>query len=199
MALPHAPLKRPYLFLDTESGGLDSGQHSLLSLGFVVGDEGVVRHSLEVLLKHETYIVTGSALKVNRINLSHHHACAMDAPTAMTVMDIFLNQFFPCKHTPIHLVGHNIGFDQAFLKRFWESQGRQFEDRFSHRSIDTHAIAWSMRDAGLLSLENLSSTSLFEHFGVAIPEDKRHTALGDALGTFELYWKMIKRMKDKQS
>ncbi len=198
MALPIEPLKRPCLFLDTESGGLDAGQHSLLSLGLVVGEDGVVRHSLELFLKHETYVVTGEALRVNRIDLSSHHRSAMDGQTAMAVLDIFLNQYFPCKHTPIQLVGHNIAYDQAFLRRFWESQGRCFEDRFSHRTIDTHAMAWAMREAGMLSLESLNSTHLFEHFGVQIPVDQRHTALGDALGTFELYWKMIKRMKENQ-
>ena len=33
-------LVHPYLFLDTETGGLDLDRHSLLSLGLVVGDEG---------------------------------------------------------------------------------------------------------------------------------------------------------------
>ncbi len=38
MALPIEPLKQPYLFVDTETGGLDPARHSLLSLGFVLGD-----------------------------------------------------------------------------------------------------------------------------------------------------------------
>ncbi|MFZ1613213.1 MAG: hypothetical protein WAT51_03515, partial [Holophaga sp.] len=64
MALPIEPLKRPYLFVDTETGGLDSQRHSLLSIGLVLGDEGVVRHSLELFLKHDTYVVDGAAMKV---------------------------------------------------------------------------------------------------------------------------------------
>ncbi|HWQ09406.1 MAG TPA: hypothetical protein VN436_09875, partial [Holophaga sp.] len=60
--------------------------------------------------------------------------------------------------------------------------------------IDTHSLAAALRDAGRLPLENLGSSALFEHFGIVVPEEKRHTALGDALGTFELYWKLVERI-----
>lgn len=195
MALPIQPLERPYLFVDTETGGLDPARHSLLSIGLVVGDPGQVRHSLEVFLKHDTYVVDGGSMKVNRIDLARHHASAMDAPTARAVLEVFLQQYFPCRNEPITLVGHNVAFDRAFLQRWWEAQGLPFEPRFSHRLVDTHSIAAGLRDAGRLDLEDLSSSALFAHFGIAIPEEQRHTALGDALGTFELYWKLVERAR----
>jgi len=191
MALPIEPLKRPYLFVDTETGGLDSQRHSLLSIGLVLGDEGVVRHSLELFLKHDTYVVDGAAMKVNRIDLAKHHAAAMDGATMMAVLDVFLDQFFPCKNEPIFLVGHNVAFDRDFLEGFWKQMGRAFEPRFSHRLIDTHSLAAGLRDSGKLPIESLSSTALFAHFGIEVPEESRHTALGDALATFELYWKLV--------
>lgn len=191
MALPLQPLARPYLFVDTETGGLDAQRHSLLSIGLVVGDSGEPRHTLEVLVKHDTYVVDGPAMKVNRIDLTSHHTRALEGPTALSVLEVFLGQYFPCKHDPITLVGHNIAFDRAFLKRFWEAQGQAFEPRFSHRLIDTHSLAAGLRDAGRLDLEDLSSSALFAHFGIAVPEDQRHTALGDALGTFHLYGKLV--------
>jgi len=191
MALPIEPLKRPYLFVDAEMGGLDPARHSLLSIGLVLGDDGEARHSLELFLKHDTYVVDGPAMKVNRIDLAKHHAAAMDATTMMAVLDVFLDQFFPCKNEPIFLVGHNVAMDRDFLQAFWKQMGRAFEPRFSHRLIDTHSLAVGLRDAGKLPLESLSSTALFAHFGIVVPEEKRHTALGDALATFELYWKLV--------
>jgi len=191
MALPIEPLKHPYLFVDTETGGLDPARHSLLSIGLVLGDGGEVRHSLELLLKHDTYVVDGAAMRVNRIDLAKHHAEAMDGGTLMAVLDVFLDQYFPCKKEPIFLVGHNVAFDREFLQAFWKSQGRDFESRFSHRLIDTHSLAAGLRDAGRLSVESLGSTALFAHFGIHVPEEQRHTALGDALATFELYWKLV--------
>jgi DNA polymerase-3 subunit epsilon len=191
MALPAAPLTHPYLFVDTETGGLDPGRHSLLSIGLVLGDVGEVRHSLELFLRHDTYAVDGAAMKVNRIDLAKHHGAAMDAGTLMAVLDVFLDQFFPCKSEPIFLVGHNVAFDRAFLEAFWKQMGRAFEPRFSHRLIDTHSLAAGLRDAGRLPIASLTSTALFAHFGIEVPEEKRHTALGDALATFELYWRLV--------
>jgi DNA polymerase III epsilon subunit-like protein len=179
------------LFLDTETGGLDPHSHSLLSLGLVVGDGPKVSHSLEILIRHEPYVVSGGGLAVNRIDLVAHSRDALDPAVALTVLDVFLDQHFPHMCKPVILAGHNVGFDQAFLKAFLAGQGRAMEPRFSHRVVDTHSIASALRDAGRLPLANLSSTALFAHFGIEVPEDKRHTALGDALATFELYWKLV--------
>lgn len=194
MAEVIAPLKRPHLFIDTETGGLDPRVHPLLSVGLVVGDDGEIRQSLELLVKHEPYVVSAPAMKVNRIDLVKHHAQALEPREVLAVLDIFVQQHFPCAHEPIILVGHNVGFDRAFLQTFYESQGRAFEPRFSHRIVDTHSLAVGLREAGKLSLENLSSSALFAHFGIEVSEEARHTALGDVLATFELYGKLIAMM-----
>jgi DNA polymerase III epsilon subunit-like protein len=182
---------QPFLFLDTETGGLDPRSHSLLSLGLVVGDGPRVLNSLEILIRHEPYVVSAGGLKVNRIDLVKHSSTALDPAMAMTVLDVFLDQHFPHRCKPVVLAGHNIAFDKAFLQAFLESQGRPFEPRFSHRTVDTHSLAAGLRDAGRLDLADLGSGALFEHFGIQVPEDRRHTALGDALATFELYWKLV--------
>jgi DNA polymerase III epsilon subunit-like protein len=184
-----------YLFLDMEAGGLDPRRHSLLSLGLVVGENGTVANSLEILIRHEPYVVSSAGLKVNRIDLVAHSETALAPDLAMAVLDVFLDQHFPHRCKPITLVGHNIAYDQAFLGAFLESQGRTLEPRFSHRTVDTHSIALALRDAGRLPLDDLGLSSLLDHFAIQVPPDKRHTALGDSLATFELYWKLVERMR----
>jgi DNA polymerase-3 subunit epsilon len=134
-------------------------------------------------------------MAVNRIDLVKHSAAALDPPMALTVLDVFLDQHFPHRCQPILLAGHNVTFDQAFLGAFLAGQGRSLEPRFSHRLVDTHSIAAALRDAGRLPLDNLSSSALFAHFGIVVPPEQRHTALGDALATFELYWKLVEAMQ----
>jgi DNA polymerase III subunit epsilon len=184
------PLQQPYLFLDTETGGLDAERHSLLSLGLVVGSEGTLRGSLEILIRHEPYVVSAGGMAVNRIDLVQHHKAAQEPEAALEALEAFTQTHFPGTG-PITLVGHNVAFDRNFLATFFARNGRPFEPRYSHRIIDTHSVAAALRDAGRLPLESLSSSALFQHFGILIPEEKRHTALGDALGTFELYWKLV--------
>ncbi|HNX31716.1 MAG TPA: 3'-5' exonuclease [Holophaga sp.] len=183
------PLKRPYLFLDTETGGLGL-EHSLLTLGLVVGDDGEVRDSLEILVAHDPYVVSAGGMAVNRIDLVRHHQAALAPEAALGTLEAFCARHFP-GGIPITLVGHNVAFDRNFLAVFHAKLGRPLEPRYSHRIIDTHSIAAALRDAGRLPLDDLGSTHLFRHFGIAIPEEKRHTALGDALGTFQLYWKLV--------
>jgi DNA polymerase III epsilon subunit-like protein len=183
-------LTNTYLFLDTETGGLDPRSHSLLSLGLVVGDESGVQDSLEVFIKHEPYVVTGGGMKVNRIDLAKHHEVALPATEVLDQLDKFLNRNF-FEKSRITLVGHNVAFDQAFLSAFLLAMGRDPEGRFHHRIVDTHSIASALKDAGKLNLERLSSDSLFKHFGIHVPNETRHTALGDSLATFELYWKLV--------
>jgi DNA polymerase-3 subunit epsilon len=184
-------MSQPLLFLDTETGGLDPARHSLLSVGLVVGDGPKVVNSLEILIKHEPYVVSSGGLAVNRIDLVRHSAAALEPRMALSVLDVFLDQHFPHMCKPVILAGHNVAFDRAFLGAFLASQGRALEPRVSHRTVDTHAIAAALRDGGRLPLENLSSTALFAHFGIEVPDERRHTALGDALATFELYWKLV--------
>lgn len=193
-------MTQPMLFIDTETGGLDPSRNSLLSLGLVVGGPGAdgaaeVVNSLEILIRHEPYVVSAGGMKVNRIDLVQHHESALEPAMAVTVLDVFLDQHFPHRCKAITLAGHNIAFDAAFLRTFLEGQGRAFEPRFNHRTVDTHALAAGLRDAGRLPLDNLGSTALFEHFGIKVPDEKRHTALGDALATFELYWKLVGLMR----
>lgn len=179
-----------YLVFDTETGGLDPRRHSLLSLGLVASEDGRVLESLEILLRHEDYGVSAGGLKVNRIDLVKHHEAALDAPAALAALDAFCARHF--SEGAVTLVGHNVAFDRAFLGAFLESQGRELEPRFSHRTLDTHAIAAALRDAGRLpSTLRLSSDALFAHFGIQVPEGARHTALGDALATHALYWKLV--------
>jgi DNA polymerase III epsilon subunit-like protein len=180
-----------YLFLDTETGGLDPRRHSLLSLGLVAGDSGGIAERLEILVRHETYGVTGGGLKVNRIDLAEHHVKALEPSAALHAFDGFLARHFG-PDAAVILVGHNIAFDRAFLGAFLETLGRDLEPRFSHRTIDTHSIAAALQDAGRIPAEvALNSSGLFAHFGIQVPEAQRHTALGDAVATFELYWKLV--------
>ena len=183
-----------YLVFDTETGGLDPLAHDLLSLGCVASEEGQILESLEILIRHEPYRVSAGGMKVNRIDLVKHHEAALAPADALAAFDAFCDRNFG--RGPITLLGHNIAFDQAFLGAFLRSQGRELEPRFHHRTVDTHAFAAGLQEAGRLPKGlRLSSGALFDCFGIAPEPEKRHTALGDALATHHLYWKLVERAR----
>ncbi len=178
------------LVLDTETGGLDATRHSLLTLGLVAWEDGRVLEALELAVRQEPYVVTGGGMKVNRIDLATHHAAAAEPDVVIAQLETFCTRHFGSG--PITLVGHNVAFDRAFLGAFLASQGRALEPRFHHRTVDTHALAFGLQQAGRLPAAlKLSSDGLFAHFGILVPPAQRHTALGDALATAELYGKLV--------
>lgn len=182
------------LVFDTETGGLDASRHSLLTLGLVAWQDGRTLEAVELAVKHEPYVVTGGGMKVNRIDLATHHARASDPAQVIVELETFCTRHFGSG--PITLVGHNIAFDRAFLGAFLASQGVPLEPRFHHRTVDTHALAFGLQQAGRLPASlRLSSDGLFDHFGIEVPPDQRHTALGDALATAELYGKLVELMQ----
>ncbi|MBI3130082.1 MAG: 3'-5' exonuclease [Acidobacteria bacterium] len=182
------------LVFDTETGGLDASRHSLLTLGLVAWEDGRVLEAVELAVKHEPYVVTGGGMKVNRIDLATHHALAAEPAQVIVALETFCTRHFG--GGAITLVGHNIAFDRAFLGAFFASQGVALEPRFHHRTVDTHALAFGLQQAGRLPADlRLSSDGLFAHFGIEVPTEKRHTALGDALATAELYGRLVELMR----
>ncbi len=178
------------LVFDTETGGLDASRHSLLTLGLVAWEEGQILEAVELAVKHEPYIVTGGGMRVNRIDLAAHHDAAAEPAQVIAELQAFCARHFG--DGPVTLVGHNIAFDRAFLGAFLSSQGVALEPRFHHRTVDTHALAFGLQQAGRLPANlRLSSDGLFAHFGIEVPPEKRHTALGDALATAELYGRLV--------
>jgi len=81
------------------------------------------------------------------------------------------------------LVAHNAPFDLAFLHRHSDTIGA----RFDHPVFDTvllSAILFGQAESHTLD-------SLADRLGVVIPEAARHTAMGDALATAQVFRKMI--------
>lgn len=182
------------LVIDTETGGTDPYAHSLLSLGAVVWDDGSKGAEIELLVGEPTFSVTAEAMKINRIDLVCHGAAALPPALATSELERFIAAQFaaaPGKREKVTLAGHNVGFDIGFLKRLYRMAGSDFDETYSHRSLDTAAIVRFLSLAGVLPLASAGSDAAFEYFGIEVPEGKRHTALGDALATATLLTRLV--------
>lgn len=81
------------------------------------------------------------------------------------------------------LVAHNAPFDMAFLRRKEAAIGLRFENPVA----DTVAISARLDP----STAKHTLDALCNRYGVTIPEEVRHTALGDALATAEVFARLI--------
>ena len=81
------------------------------------------------------------------------------------------------------IVAHNAPFDMAFLKRYGTTAGLAWD----HPIVDT--VLLSAVIYGTTEVHTLDA--LCQRLGVTIPENLRHTALGDAQATAEVLCKLL--------
>ena len=190
--------RRKFLILDTETGGIDPEKHSILSVagfGWSMGEEPV--ELFDFLIKEPMLRVDAASMEVNRIDLNRVVREGLDPKDAVERIDGTLLPFFG--ESKACLVGHNIGFDIAFLKRMYTTAWcrDRFNDHFAYRSVDTSTILTFLMEARVIPSGKPSSDRMFEMFGIEVPEEDRHTARGDALATARALEAMIRLVEGK--
>lgn len=88
------------------------------------------------------------------------------------------------------LVAHNAPFDMAFLKKHEASA----QCRFDHPILDTVLLSAVLYGEA----ESHSLDALAHRLGITIPEEARHTAIGDAIATADALLKIIPALKARQ-
>lgn len=176
--------------LDVESGGLDPNRHSILSVGLVRADG----KSIQVFVMEDPIVITPRAMQVNRIDLGgedFYKKAKSPAAAGADVADFLAAAAAPGGKTT--LAGHNVAFDVSFLKRLFRL-GNVFPDGLpkyvSHRCVDTSSILWSLGASGALPVLDGLDAAL-AHFNIVVPEEQRHTGLGDALATKALLEQLL--------
>lgn len=85
------------------------------------------------------------------------------------------------------LVAHNAPFDMAFIRRHENAAGC----RFDHPILDTVLLSAVVYGEA----ESHSLDALAHRLGITIPEEARHTAIGDAIATADALLKVIPALK----
>jgi DNA polymerase III subunit epsilon len=178
------------LFIDTETGGLNPSEHSLLSIALVVWQDLKIIDSIELYINDGVLNVTKQAIEINKIDIEKHKKNSITPIQAIKKIKDFLNKhFIDLVDSKITLAGHNVNFDVNFLRFFLDKNNESFSAYFSHRFVDTSSILYYLFLSGKLKYKALSSNEAFQLFKIKI--EHRHTALGDAVATAELFTRLI--------
>lgn len=163
-----------YTVFDTETTGLDPA----------AGDEiisiGAVRIVNNRLLRYETYeqlIDPGRPIMAMSQTI---HGISNEMLRGQPTIDKVLPQFHEYCHDTV-LVGHNAAFDMRFL----QMKETQTGIRFTQPVLDTLLLSAVLHSAH----ESHTLEAIAERLGVKVVA--RHTALGDALVTGEVFLRMI--------
>jgi DNA polymerase-3 subunit epsilon len=182
---------RKLVVIDTETGGLDPSEHSILSLAAVVWVDGAIEGKFQVVVHEPNMSVTLEALRINGFTKEILETEGVSPVTAAHDL-----------RSRVTLAGHNVGFDLGFLKRLYRLAGmstKEYESRFSHRALCTQTLALALEAAGRCDFKSTGLNGLCEYFGIAIREGGargRHDALEDATATAKLLTKELALIRD---
>jgi len=167
-----------YTVLDTETTGLDPrGGDAVVSMGAVRVDRGRVRED-DVFdrLVDPRRLIPAVATAV--------HGITNQMVAGRSTLPVVLRDLSRFAEDTV-LVGHDIAFDLAFLRPIEESAGVVLPGRV----LDILLLSSVLHPA---QGENHSLDALARRYGV--PVLGRHTALGDALVTAEIFVRMIDQL-----
>lgn len=181
------------LVLDTETGGLDPTEYSLLTVGAVVLDlhAEALGAELAFYVKENIIATEPEAMTVNRVDLAKVRTEGLSPLEAVEKLVAFVNLHFDGR---VILAGHNVDFDQAFLRRLWRLAGPKAPNwPFFYAKLDTASLGWmqKIKDAGW-PYEQPRLDALLNAYMINIPTEDRHTAIGDARGTAKLLIEMTR-------
>jgi DNA polymerase-3 subunit epsilon len=168
-----------YTVFDTETTGLDpSGGDEIIQIG-------ATRIVNGRLLKHESFEqLIDPRRPLDPASIAVHHITP-EMLEGQPTIEVVLPAFHRFAQDTV-LVAHNAAFDMRFLQLKEEKLGV----RFDQPVLDTLLLA-----AFLLPNQEHSLEALAHYFGVRVLG--RHTALGDALVTAEIFLKMIPLLAEK--
>lgn len=188
-----------YIAFDCETGGL-TNDYSLLTAYFVIleADLTTIVGELDLKIKPDAgkpYVVSGEALGINGINLTEHDKVAIPQTAAATVFFNFLNEHNKDGRTKFIPVGHNVVFDEEFLKGRLLSSAN-WNKYISYRRMDTGVVAQYLKLTGHLPKDVSGSLgSLSAALGINLTN--AHNAKADTIATVKVLRKMIKLLEKK--
>ncbi len=171
-----------YVVFDTETTGLLPGQ----------GDEIVQIAAVRIvngrLVEGEVFDTLVNPGRNIPLSSTDVHGITNAMVTNAPDMESVLRSFHHFAQGAI-LVAHNAPFDMAFLRRHEVKLGL----RFDHPVLDTvllSAVVFGQH-------EQHSLDALTHRLGITIPEEMRHTAIGDAQATAEAFLRLIAVLKGR--
>jgi DNA polymerase III subunit epsilon len=176
--------------IDVETTGTNAALHSPLAIALVPVSTQLP--ALEIFVRpKELHWNDYARANFWRFESEWHGRAVEPVRACVEIQDYFSKVF---SGEPVTLVGHNVGFDLAFLNKLALLGGL---DRFhvvSHRSIDVHTLLYLLVVQRKAPISALSSDGAFEFFRIQVPQEARHTALADAIATRVLLMRIMRQL-----
>jgi len=180
--------KKPLVFMDTETTGLDADVHEIIEIAIIAADGEVLLHT-KIKPEHLER-ASPKALEINGYNEEDWKY----APTFEEVA----SKIFAHLSGEVVIAGQVVDFDLRFvnasLKRYYSKLGmepKQIEDTMraiSYHKVDTSTMAFEHLSP--LGATSMSLWATCKALGIKNP--KAHTALADIETTRQVYYRLLR-------
>lgn len=193
-------MRKRLLVIDCETGGLNCVEHSVLSLGAVIWNDGSIDAKFQVVIREPQISTTLEALRINGLT---HEIIENEGVSTLTAVQSLQNFLLANDLRPrITLVGHNVAFDVGFLKRLYRLAGvtdKEYGKWFSHRVLCTQTLALALETVERCDFKSTSLNALCRYFKIKIRDEDtygRHDALEDATAAARLLTAELALIRD---
>jgi DNA polymerase III epsilon subunit-like protein len=177
------------LFIDSETGGLSTEKHSVLTVAMIAMRDGVIIGEKEWDIRQPPLSCDPQALAINGVDIRKPGLTHKEFQDSYweSLNEWFFKEGYDPEIRP-RIAGHNVGFDLRFLRKALEDRSYGFVYDWT---IDTMQLAKSMAKNGIISPENFKLTTLCNAFKLELAKNETyHSALGDVRQTVKLYEKL---------
>ncbi len=178
--LPLTINEATFTVIDTETTGLDKKKDDILSIA------AVKVKNIKIIDIYNVFVDAG--VKIPEESIKFHGILDKDLKNKPKINEI-LPDFIRFIGNSI-IIGHHIKFDIEMINKYIN---KYFSVKLNNFLIDTGQLYnFISSNEGNVSLD-----FLMEFYNVKCEEENRHSAIGDAIATAEVFIKIITNFKDK--
>lgn len=177
-----------YLVFDCETTGLLPSCNVLTAYFIILDKDFNIIDELDLIIKHDYYIIFPKALEINKINILEHDKQGISKIDANKQIIDFLKKY----NTIYKIIGHNIKFDINMLKSNTLITDNDINNYFDKNILDTYDLAKKLKYNKKISrFQSLSLNKLCNFLDIDCKLDSNfHNAKYDSYMTIELYKKL---------
>lgn len=191
-------LNNTLFVLDTETGGVDPQNCSLMEIAGVVLKDGkvVAKYSSLVKSQNGKYVCNEFARSLHGITDEQIEQYGKLPIQIICDLKDIKDKYFDGE--PMTIVAHNAAFDISFVKHMFAQNGQQlsslpdnnqfaYDKIFARNAIDTATMALVLRMQNKLPFDRCSLDNILKFYQIEDTQAKRHSALADAEQTAQAF------------
>ena len=203
-------LNNTLFVLDTETGGVDPQNCSLMEIAGVVLQNGkvVAKYSSLVKSPNGKYVCNQFARSLHGITDEQIEQYGKLPIEIICDLKDIRDKYFDKQ--PMTIVAHNAAFDIAFVKCMFAQNGQQlsslpddnqlnYDKIFARNAIDTATMALVLRMQNKLPFDRCSLDNILKFYQIEDSQAKRHSALADAEQTAKAFLCMFDSLSNNKS